>query len=363
MQAPAEGENIELLGGADLDVGNGDQVLSVSVDDLVDKLGWGAYQNRLMFQCGVFWSADAVEVMVMSIALHSIKEQWLLSDYEASFIPLVTFAGLLFGAPCWGIISDRRGRRFGYFLSAVMMGLFGVLSALCPGQKFGFYFFLVLRLIVGFAVGGGSAGYALFCELVGACMYTLPQSEAHMLADSVSGQRQKIADCNGSFLVGWYGAVRVGWLGHFAQHRLAIFFHRLGIPVVAVGVALEAPSRVASLPSIARAVARSHRIVSNNCSQKQLPISPQHHHIGSSRSWWRRDLWLCCENPWQHSHHQLASPCSRLAYAFQNPQAVCYLEHQCLGLLWTDFHHTKNCSIRYGRRIFRLSLHSPCHAC
>ena len=113
MQAPAEGENIELLGGADLDGGNGDQVLSVSVDDLVDKLGWGAYQNRLMFQCGVFWSADAVEVMVMSIALHSIKEQWLLSDYEASFIPLVTFAGLLFGAPCWGIISDRRGRRFG----------------------------------------------------------------------------------------------------------------------------------------------------------------------------------------------------------------------------------------------------------
>ena len=34
MQAPAEGENIELLGGADLDVGNGDQVLSVSVDGL-----------------------------------------------------------------------------------------------------------------------------------------------------------------------------------------------------------------------------------------------------------------------------------------------------------------------------------------
>jgi putative MFS transporter len=175
IEAPSEGEHIELLG-ADSEVGdNSDQgqELRVSVDDLVDKLGWGAYQNRLMFQCGVFWSADAVEVMVMSIALHSVKEQWNLSDSEASFIPLVTFVGLLLGAPTWGIISDSRGRRFGYFFSAVMMGVFGVLSAVCPGSKVGFYFFLALRMIVGFAVGGGSAGYALFCELVSVCFHSV----------------------------------------------------------------------------------------------------------------------------------------------------------------------------------------------
>jgi putative MFS transporter len=167
MKAPAEGEHIELLGvdAESHDDSNGEE-LRISVDDLVDKLGWGKYQNRLMFQCGVFWSADAVEVMVMSIALHSIKEQWQLSDSEVSFIPLVTFAGLLLGAPTWGIISDRRGRRFGYFLSAMMMGVFGVLSAACFASKVGFFVFLGLRLIVGFAVGGGSAGYALFCELV-----------------------------------------------------------------------------------------------------------------------------------------------------------------------------------------------------
>jgi putative MFS transporter len=169
MQVPAEGEHTELLAvDAELHDDGGGEELRVSVDDLVDKLGWGKYQNRLMFQCGVFWSADAVEVMVMSIALHSIKEQWKLSDSDASFIPLVTFAGLLLGAPTWGIISDRRGRRFGYFLSAIMMGVFGVLSAACSDSKVGFYFFLGLRLIVGFAVGGGSAGYALFCELVSA---------------------------------------------------------------------------------------------------------------------------------------------------------------------------------------------------
>jgi MFS family permease len=169
MQSRSEGEHVELLGGvAELDDGSTDQEqeLRISVEDLVDKLGWGAYQNRLMFQCGVFWSADAVEVMVMSIALHSVKEQWNLLDSEASLIPLVTFVGLLFGAPTWGIISDRRGRRFGYFLSALMMGVFGVASAACPASNIGFYFFLALRLIVGFAVGGGSAGYALFCELV-----------------------------------------------------------------------------------------------------------------------------------------------------------------------------------------------------
>jgi putative MFS transporter len=174
IEAPSEGEHIELLG-ADSEVGdNSDQgqELRISVDDLVDKLGWGAYQNRLMFQCGVFWSADAVEVMVMSIALYSVKEQWNLSDSEASFIPLVTFVGLLLGAPTWGIISDSRGRRFGYFFSAVMMGVFGVLSAVCPGSKVGFYFFLALRMIVGFAVGGGSAGYALFCELVSVCFHS-----------------------------------------------------------------------------------------------------------------------------------------------------------------------------------------------
>ena len=166
MRAP-EAEHIELLGADnELRDDGADEELRISVEDLVDKLGWGPYQNRLMFQCGVFWSADAVEVMVMSIALHSIKEQWLLSDSEASLIPLVTFAGLLLGAPTWGIISDRRGRRFGYFLSALMMGAFGLMSAACPASKAGFFLFLALRTIVGFAVGGGSAGYALFCELV-----------------------------------------------------------------------------------------------------------------------------------------------------------------------------------------------------
>ncbi len=143
MKSRSEGEHVELLGGvAELDDGSTDQEqeLRISVEDLVDKLGWGAYQNRLMFQCGVFWSADAVEVMVMSIALHSVKEQWNLLDSEASFIPLVTFVGLLFGAPTWGIISDRRGRRFGYFLSALMMGVFGVASAACPASNIGFYF-------------------------------------------------------------------------------------------------------------------------------------------------------------------------------------------------------------------------------
>jgi MFS family permease len=186
------------------------------VDDLVDKLGWGPYQNRLMFQCGVFWSADAVEVMVMSIALHSIKEQWFLTDSEASLIPLVTFAGLLVGAPTWGVISDRRGRRFGYFFSALMMGLFGMLSAACPESKVGFYLFLALRLIVGFAVGGGSAGYALFCELVGAYFALLKHCAPHALTDSLSRQRQKTAHCHGYLLVSWHCFVCACWMGFVA---------------------------------------------------------------------------------------------------------------------------------------------------
>ena len=61
-----------------------------------------------------------------------VRCEWGLSPYQESLITSVVFLGTMTGAYAWGALADARGRRSGFFGTAIFTCLFGLLSAAAP---------------------------------------------------------------------------------------------------------------------------------------------------------------------------------------------------------------------------------------
>lgn len=133
-----------------------------TVDDVIEHIGFGAFQFRLMFMCGALWMTDAMEMMLLSFLLPKIKEEWNLTGLEQSSVGSVTFLGVMFGALFFGSLSDKFGRRFTYRLVVLWTAFFGLVSALSPNLNV----LLLTRCGVGFGLGGATVAFSLFAEFV-----------------------------------------------------------------------------------------------------------------------------------------------------------------------------------------------------
>ncbi|MCA1951233.1 MAG: MFS transporter [Treponema sp.] len=135
----------------------------LSLDPLVEQAGYGPFQRRLLWVCGLGWAADAMEVMLVSFALPAMAAEWALSAAQKGLLATALFVGMFAGALIWGRISDVVGRKFGFMATIGIDSVFGLLSAFSPN----FAVFLVLRMLTGFGVGGTlPVDYAVFAEFL-----------------------------------------------------------------------------------------------------------------------------------------------------------------------------------------------------
>ena len=123
---------------------------TLTVQEAIDRIGYGNFQRRLLAICGVTWVADSAEVLLLGFALPAIIPDFGISPAQAGLIATATFAGMLIGAWFWGTISDYIGRRTGFQLTVLIFALFGLLSAFAPGWEW----LAVLRFLTGFGLGG-----------------------------------------------------------------------------------------------------------------------------------------------------------------------------------------------------------------
>ena len=134
-----------------------------TVDDAINKMGFGPFQVLITVFCGLLWVADAMELMVLSILSPAVKCQWKLSSFEEAMITSAVFFGILVGALFWGVICDTFGRKKGLFISTVVVLIFGVLSALkvSPDDEKipGYPWLLICRFGVGVGAGGQVVTY------------------------------------------------------------------------------------------------------------------------------------------------------------------------------------------------------------
>ncbi len=105
---------------------NQDQIYTVN--EAVNKMGFGPFQVLLTVFCGLLWLADAMEFLLLSVLSPAVKCQWNLSTFEEALITSLVFLGFFFGGLVWGVIFDIIGRKRGLLLVNVVILVFGVLS-------------------------------------------------------------------------------------------------------------------------------------------------------------------------------------------------------------------------------------------
>jgi putative MFS transporter len=137
------------------------QLNPLSIEEMIDRVGFGRFQKKLLLICGLGWAADAMEILLISFALPAISQEWKLSSVETGLLGTAIFVGMLVGAWFWGRLSDLIGRKVSFIATVLIASLFGLLSALAPS----FVWLIVLRALTGFGVGGMlPVDYSIFAE-------------------------------------------------------------------------------------------------------------------------------------------------------------------------------------------------------
>jgi len=141
-----------------------------TIDEALDKMGYGPFQLILFIFCGLIWMADAMELMILAVLSPAVRCQWSLSSVEEAFITSIVFIGFLFGSIFWGFISDNLGRKKAFLAMTVFVLVSGILSALklTPDDARipGYPWLLLCRLFVGFGVSGVAQATAYYIEFL-----------------------------------------------------------------------------------------------------------------------------------------------------------------------------------------------------
>ena len=141
-----------------------------TVDDAIEKIGFGPFQILIAVFCGLMWVADAMELMLLSILSPIVKCQWDLSNLEEAMITSVVFFGIFLGGVFWGVLCDKIGRKKVLLIADIAILVFGVLSALkmSPGDSRypGYPWLIICRFFVGFSAAGTSQGVVYYVEFL-----------------------------------------------------------------------------------------------------------------------------------------------------------------------------------------------------
>ena len=139
-----------------------------TIDDAIERAGFGFFQHKLILICVCVFMADAMEIMLLSFLQVLIREEWNLSSSAEASITAAVFIGELPGSLFWGILGDRVGRRIAFILSALVVAVAGIASAFSTS----FTSLVLLRGIVGFGVAGGLIPFDIIAEFT-------PESHRH----------------------------------------------------------------------------------------------------------------------------------------------------------------------------------------
>ncbi|EFJ34774.1 hypothetical protein SELMODRAFT_81650 [Selaginella moellendorffii] len=190
-----------------------------TLDDAIESLGFGRFQCLILVYAGMSWMAEAMEMMLLSFVGPAVEQLWDLSPRQESTISSVVFAGMMIGAYSWGVLSDSKGRRIGFFATAVITFIAGFLSSFAPN----YYALLFLRALVGIGLGGGPVVSSWFMEFVPA-----PNRGTLMVIFSVFWTLGSILEA----ILAWTIMPRLGWRWLLGVSSTPLLFLLIFYPLV-----------------------------------------------------------------------------------------------------------------------------------
>jgi MFS family permease len=144
---------------------NATNPLILTMDEAMDRLGYGRFQNQLLWAAGLCLMSDGLEILLLSfltVVLRSSDSSWHLTNTQTSSITASVFAGALVGTLVLGRLADTMGRKPIFTLTAAIIAVFGALSGVAPT----YLVLLTCRFWVGFGVGGLTVPFDLFTEFL-----------------------------------------------------------------------------------------------------------------------------------------------------------------------------------------------------
>ena len=122
----------------------------VDVDDLIDNQKFGLFSLRVLVLALIALIADGYDVQVMAFAAPGLAKAWHIN--RAAFGPVLSAGlfGILFGAPLFGWVGDRIGRKRCIVISSALYGLFCLACLTAHDLQT----LTVLRFLTGVGLGG-----------------------------------------------------------------------------------------------------------------------------------------------------------------------------------------------------------------
>uniref|UniRef100_A0A3Q3W6M4 Major facilitator superfamily (MFS) profile domain-containing protein n=1 Tax=Mola mola TaxID=94237 RepID=A0A3Q3W6M4_MOLML len=133
-----------------------------TLNDALESIGFGKFHCKLALMVTLSWIASSIEVMITSLLAPQLRCEWRLPSYQVALITSMLFFGMGTSSPVWGHMVDRYGRRVGLWICTIWTAYFGLLSSFAPTYGW----FLFLRCIVGFGLGGTSQAMTLYSEFL-----------------------------------------------------------------------------------------------------------------------------------------------------------------------------------------------------
>lgn len=152
-------------GGGEFDLSSAVTVVpddTFTVQQAVNALGFGWFHIKLSLLVGLCWMADSMEMTILSILGVSLQCEWNISKYQQALTTSVVFLGMMLSSTFWTQLSDRYGRKPALTLCGVLLVLYSLLSAVAPS----FAWLLLLRALVGFAIGCVPQSVTLYAEFL-----------------------------------------------------------------------------------------------------------------------------------------------------------------------------------------------------
>ena len=122
----------------------------MTVSERLDRLPLGRFHYRLLVLCGLGWLFDALDSGLMSFVLPSLKSEWNISATRLGLMGSAALFGMMLGGGLSGYLSDRFGRKAVFQWTLL---IFTLATGLCA-LAWGYWSLLILRVIVGFGLGG-----------------------------------------------------------------------------------------------------------------------------------------------------------------------------------------------------------------
>lgn len=115
----------------------------------LDRASWNKVHTTITMALGVGWLLDAFEVTIVNNVIGVFRDQWQLSNLEASWVLSIWFVGIMIGAYVFGYLADRFGRKRLFVVTLAMYGVFTFLTAFA----WDYPSLMVLRLLTAIGVG------------------------------------------------------------------------------------------------------------------------------------------------------------------------------------------------------------------